>query len=308
LAFLFFSLLYYYVLYFKVEKVYAHDRIVFLWTVVSVLLTVYVSYTRPYNYVAYTTTDVLLLFTIYVLVPNNLIFRLISCLLFTVLSMAVIFFCKHSIPTPMLNLALFSYILTNVLGFVLSVRMYSYRRYQFVARMEEKKAKEAMEQLAIRDDLTGVLNRRKFYEIAESEFSRYQRYKHPFSLILMDLDYFKKINDRYGHLAGDEVLIKFAQGVDGMKRINDVFARWGGEEFVLLLPETPAREAYIFAQRIREEVSMRDFPVTGETVRITTSMGIAQANEDASLDGLVKRADDALYKAKEGGRDRIEMV
>jgi diguanylate cyclase (GGDEF)-like protein len=125
-----------------------------------------------------------------------------------------------------------------------------------------------------------------------------------FSLLLFDLDNFKHINDRYGHLAGDTVLREFAQVVASRVRANDVFARWGGEEFILLLDATDAEQALILADALRKAIAAHPFPDVG---RLTVSIGIAQYRADDDQANLLGRADRALYRAKNQGRDRVSL-
>lgn len=162
------------------------------------------------------------------------------------------------------------------------------------------------EHLAMTDALTGVYNRRRFTEVLRREWAIARRYKHPLSLLLVDVDHFKPVNDTDGHAAGDEVLKRVAQILGGDIREVDVCARYGGDEFVLLLPHTPAESAGVVATRVQAKLSRAQLEWTGEARRIALSIGIA-SSEDGTLatpDDLVEAADRALYEAKRGGRDR----
>ncbi|MES2068832.1 MAG: GGDEF domain-containing protein [Pseudomonadota bacterium] len=156
------------------------------------------------------------------------------------------------------------------------------------------------------DALTDALNRRAFAVLYENETKRMKRHGHPMSLIIMDLDYFKRINDQYGHVVGDKVLIHFSSTVIRLLREIDHFSRFGGEEFVALLPETTVDEAQAVAERIYQALRQaRDAEIPPYTV----SMGIAGLERaDESLDSVVGRADAALYRAKSAGRDRLEVT
>ena len=159
-----------------------------------------------------------------------------------------------------------------------------------------------VEQLAVTDTLTGTYNRRKFDEIVDHEFSQAGRGKVPFSLIMFDIDHFKKVNDRFGHSVGDKVLQHLCRLIRGLIRQGDLLIRWGGEEFLLLLPATQIEAAGPFAERIRLEVEQEKFPTVGT---ITISLGVAQLQNGENIDTLIKRVDSSLYRAKQEGRNRV---
>lgn len=161
-----------------------------------------------------------------------------------------------------------------------------------------------LERLATTDSLTGLRNRRAFDELLGLELTRAQRYGHPLTLILFDIDRFKQINDRHGHQAGDRVLVELARVVGSRLRASEVFARWGGEEFFIFAPNTDAAQAAHLAEEIRARVASHDFPAVGQ---VTISLGVTQYAPGDSRDSLLKRADAALYRAKAGGRNRVEV-
>ncbi len=174
-----------------------------------------------------------------------------------------------------------------------------------------EKQKEKLEHLAITDDLTGLSNRRFFFRVLTMEWKRQARYHRPLSLILFDIDHFKEINDTYGHAMGDQVLIAVANTIANTIRAPDTVARFGGEEFIVLLPETELQIAREVAERIRlKVVNMKiEYPSIGKIdVRISggvsTQQGVAGA---MNPDGLIRQADIALYRAKNAGRNRIEV-
>jgi len=173
-------------------------------------------------------------------------------------------------------------------------------------KLENEKAR--LERLAITDYLTGVYNIRYFYHRLEEEFSRAERYGHPISCIMLDIDHFKKINDTYGHRMGDMVLREFAQLVRRHVRKSDVFARYGGEEFIVLLPQTPLDGAEKEAGRLRTFIREHRFKGIGKE-RITSSIGIScwPVHDIHTHDDLITLADTALFEAKSSGRDRIAV-
>lgn len=165
-----------------------------------------------------------------------------------------------------------------------------------------------MERLATVDSLTGVYNRRHFLELASKELSRTCRYKRPLSIILIDIDFFKRINDTYGHAAGDETLKVMADTCVYALRDSDIFGRIGGEEFAAVLPEIPSDDAYLVAERLRNTISEIEVVSDGRTIRLTASMGVTAIQAaDENIEIMFKRADEALYEAKAQGRNRVVM-
>jgi len=162
---------------------------------------------------------------------------------------------------------------------------------------------------AITDALTGMYNRHYLYEIAEKTIAQAKRLKYPLSLAIFDIDFFKKINDKYGHLAGDGVLKSFASLLMHRVRESDIVVRYGGEEFIAILPETDMKRAFVAIEAIRKMVETMEISIEEDTViSITISIGIAEYNYNETLDQLIKRADEALYLAKKRGRNRVEMA
>ncbi|MCB9991941.1 MAG: diguanylate cyclase [Rhodospirillales bacterium] len=168
---------------------------------------------------------------------------------------------------------------------------------------------ERLKQLALTDGLTGVDNSRSFMHKCMKELKRCRRLEKPLCVAILDIDHFKSVNDRYGHLVGDDVLKAFAQFVQRSMRIEDEFARIGGEEFAVLLPHTPLDGAALVADRIRNIVEIspiRPENYDGGELFITVSIGVAEVDLDApSIDAAMSAADKALYKAKTGGRNRV---
>jgi len=166
---------------------------------------------------------------------------------------------------------------------------------------------ERLERLATTDEMTGICNRRHFLTLAETEWRRFRDDGAPFALLILDVDLFKSINDRFGHNVGDAVIRSVAAICQREKRDADILARIGGEEFVLLLPQTRRDEAVGFAEKLRQRVETEPFVHDGESVRLTISIGVAEAEAGmAEIGDIMKRADQALYDAKRGGRNRVE--
>ncbi len=170
---------------------------------------------------------------------------------------------------------------------------------------ERKKLEEELERLATTDALTGLCNRHRFNELLQQEVARARRYHAPLSLIMFDLDYFKNINDTYGHAVGDQVLQAVADVIRENVRTTDWVGRWGGEEFMVLCPEATEKDAVLTAEKLRGLVESHTF----ETVKtITVSCGVTRFKAHDSVDAFVSRADDGLYRAKDKGRNIVEIV
>ncbi len=158
---------------------------------------------------------------------------------------------------------------------------------------------------AITDALTGVYNRRGLLQLGDFELRRARRINRPFCAMIFDIDHFKRVNDHYGHKVGDEVLQKLAERCQKTSRTVDLISRYGGEEFVILLPETNLDSARRVAERLRQFIMNEPFPTSEGALRITISLGVSEAKETDTLHTLIERADVALYKAKNAGRNRV---
>lgn len=183
----------------------------------------------------------------------------------------------------------------------------------FNANRQLAEANIELERLATHDGLTGIPNHRRFAEFLANEWKRSARNKSPLSLILLDVDFFKKYNDGYGHQAGDDCLKKVAAVLaDNVKRPTDIVARYGGEEFVIVLSETDSAGAAQVAEMVRagveEEKIKHEYSDANEYVTISLGCTTTIANPDSDPDLLVKSADEVLYKSKESGRNRVTVT
>jgi diguanylate cyclase (GGDEF)-like protein len=183
---------------------------------------------------------------------------------------------------------------------VMILALVTYSRYR-----AKKRANELLEKLSRTDPMTGLANRRALLESLERERLRWKRQQIPFSVILADVDHFKKFNDRYGHDVGDLVLIEVAKAIRNSVREIDEASRWGGEEFLVLLRECPAERSIEIAERIQQNVRETSIPASGEQLRVTATMGVSTYSGEENVDAVVKRADLALYEGKQQGRNRI---
>jgi two-component system cell cycle response regulator len=174
---------------------------------------------------------------------------------------------------------------------------------------ERTRMMQKLQKLATTDGLTKLYNSRSFYSQLELEVDRYNRYKHPLSLLLLDIDNFKEFNDNFGHLEGDKVLVRFSQIIKSCLRTNDSAYRYGGEEFTVILPETNGDEAKTVAQRIRSSLEAEKFkPIPEKNAKITISIGVTQYFPKEELSAFIRRADKAMYLSKKNGRNRVSVL
>lgn len=187
-------------------------------------------------------------------------------------------------------------VILTVLVFLL---LFTVRRLQRVIR--ERTAE--LEKLSVTDRLTGLYNRVKLDSVFQDEFFRSNRYGRCCSVIIFDIDHFKSVNDIHGHIAGDAILTNVAELLRNNVRETDTVGRWGGEEFLVICPETDLDAAVIVAEKLRKIIANHTFKFVG---RLTCSFGVAQLADEKNPDELLTKADAALYKAKNGGRNRVE--
>jgi diguanylate cyclase (GGDEF)-like protein len=183
-------------------------------------------------------------------------------------------------------------------------------RAEALAR-ELREKNELLRNLSVRDGLTGLFNHKYLQEFLDQELFRGIRYRRPFSLIMFDLDHFKKINDSYGHRTGDIVLQKIGESILSLIRKNDVAARYGGEEFAIVLPETDLKGGLVIAERIRKAIEQLAIPADKNTIKVTVSMGVSAYQPEAkkkSKAQLIDAADSAMYQAKQTGRNKLGIA
>ncbi len=193
------------------------------------------------------------------------------------------------------------FLIPSLLGIIFGTLFFLFRHYYLQA-----KEKQLYEKVAKTDLLTGSLSRYAFDALYQNEIDRYKRTRRPFSLLMLDVDNFKKVNDRFGHHAGDCVLREMCGAIRHELRSIDLLCRWGGEEFIILLPETPREEIATIAERIRRRVETYNFRL-GHPV--TISLGGIEVNDEKGWesDTFLKKVDEALYASKRGGKNRTEI-
>ena len=289
----------------KTTKVRIFDRLVLGWISFAVLSILLFNFTRPANYLT-TAFDIIVPFAIYALSPLKLSQNIMLAFAYSVGTLYIDHVFKIGVDPLTLSAATAAQFVVHALGLGSTLQIQSYRRKSFKAYMDEKDAKEMVAYMVNIDTLTKSLTRRHFFNMAQSEFQRFTRYRRPLSALVLDIDLFKNVNDTYGHHAGDIVLRSFSLVAIEQKRVQDTFGRLGGEEFGLLLPETNLEQARVVAERIQKTWEKSPVNMDGVPIRSTVSIGVAEADEeDKSFEDLMRRADLMMYKAKERGKNQV---
>lgn len=203
---------------------------------------------------------------------------------------------------------IFIVIVVFVLIISIIVSFYFSNKLRNIFKKYDSSLKELLEKVkfeSLHDNLTKIANRKFFNERLQEEFYKAERYKTPLSIAMIDIDFFKQVNDTYGHEAGDLVLKKLASFCNTNIRKSDIFARWGGEEFMFIFPHTKLEEAVNICEKIK--YGLQNDKNVQNPVKFAISCGVVELKKDDTIKSLLKRVDNLLYKAKENGRDRIEF-
>jgi diguanylate cyclase (GGDEF)-like protein len=287
------------------DRVSRYDRLVMAWMLLTILFLLYFNLTRPANFLN-TAFDTIVPLAIYMFLPTRMTYNVLLALTFSLGTLYINYFHKIGLGALAWNNMITAQLVAHALGLVAGLQIRSHRRKSFQAYIQEKDAREMVAYLANIDPLTKSLTRRQFFQIAEAEFIRFLRYRRPFSMLILDTDHFKNINDTFGHHAGDLVLRNLSLAVMEQKRAQDTFGRLGGEEFGLLLPETNLQQARIMAERIQKVWEDTTSRVEEQLIRSTVSIGVTEAvPQDRTFEEVLRRADRMMYKAKEAGRNTV---
>lgn len=269
------------------------------------------------------TTSLLLFFVSFVYLSKNESFGLIWTIFFPIIALTInstrrglIFSLLFLLATSIISFQgigewqnglwdLKSFLRLNVALSMIILIMYIHEVAMDKAQKYEQDSLSVLEELSLNDALTGIANRRRINSLLDTEFERAKRYQTPFSIVLFDIDYFKKINDNYGHLVGDNTLKSLSKLVNETIRKTEVVGRWGGEEFILILPEANINTSFLVAEKIRKIISKTKFKDLGGS--LTCSFGVSEYKQGITLDELIEQADQALYKAKENGRNMVTV-
>jgi diguanylate cyclase len=277
---------------------------------------------RPEGTATHLASLVVASIALYLFVPNRLPWMLAdnACLAMGLLGVTGIF---TPLSTTLLATSLVLLAFVNLLGATTVLRLHRLQREQFAQLLEERDAnrrlkaeieerrllEERLRHIAGTDELTGITNRRRFFELAEQELRRARRDATPLALCMVDIDLFKHLNDRHGHAVGDRVLTAVAACCQTVLRDSDIIGRYGGEEFVIALPLANLHTATRIAERLRQEVAGLSLPELGDASRLSVTVGISLVEAGESrLDGALMRADEALYQGKARGRNRVVVA
>lgn len=251
-----------------------------------------------------------LLIGIYLIIPNRVIYKIISAATITILdTYLLIQFSLRTNNVTVIDvfIAIITFLSLNIIGIIVAARQERQRFHQFLIQKTLSSGREQLISLATTDSLTGILNRRGFFDLAEIEVDRFQRYHSTFSFAIIDLDQLKVINDQFGHPAGDLALQSLIDCIEKNKRSSDFLGRLAGDEFGFCMPGIRKSEAEKLMLRIREKLIKQSITSKdGKNIRVHFSAGITEVvTTDGRFDDIYRRADKALYKAKEQGRDRV---
>lgn len=300
------------------------DRLVFIWMFVDLCHLAIVNAVRPTEYFPVVVWDILALFGIFFLAPIRFFYQFVTGVLMTAVSVTLWLIVRTPFVEVYETLAVFlAYIAANVFGIFVSRRLHHYRRNQFLQMLQEtnlrkdlskrtadlEKAQMELQRQAMTDSLTGINNRRYFMQLISEEVERSNRYGHSLSLMAIDIDDFKEVNDTYGHEGGDEVLKSFSYRCQCLLRNTDKLARLGGDEFIVLLIQTGQHEAKIIAERLRESIEKMNVQVNNHTVKISVSIGLITLTDNSlTVEEILRGVDSALYNAKNKGRNQVSML
>ena len=270
-----------------------------MWTTASILCVIYAP--APFEFVTFVL--IIGIITAAVLSMSSIFYAYLTFFIFMIVPqiMIMIYFGEHQ-HYALVLLAII-YIPSTIL---LSKSIYNNHRAIIQSNDALESSVEGLHKLAITDSLTNIYNRGYFFEIAQNLISISSRDKKADSLLMIDIDFFKNINDTYGHQAGDFILTSFAEVIAKMMRKSDVFARVGGEEFSILLHDTSLDGAKLIAEKIRQEIEKKAFTYNGISINVTVSIGASVLSPSySSIAELYKEADNQLYRAKYDGRNRV---
>ena len=279
---------------------------VFAWWMIYVTCMVYIEFTRSLSYAGTIGLHAVVVITIYVIFNNRFRLQVLPASILSIASLLHFLTHRGERPWSEFYVLVLSFLTINVLGIYTSLILKKYRIKEAEMQRQEHRLTKKLEKFAFVDDLTGVFNRRKIMEVFDREFGRTNRYGSFLTVMMLDIDHFKHVNDKYGHDAGDCVLVEFARRVKDQVRETDFLGRFGGEEFLVIMPETGSVGAIVLAERIKKVLDEVPVCIGSSSIKVTASMGISQVlPDDGSKEISLKRADESLYMAKKAGRDAI---
>ena len=289
------------------KQVNKYSKILFFWALVTIAFVFIIDCSRPKEYILGISMDSLLILSVFVIFRLNLSLQIIIASLFSLSVFIQIFSIKNLPNSQSYFTIISSLIFIFVMGIIFSKQIKRYRLTIISKSKFDKTINDELKILAFTDHLSALFNRRKIFEILDDEFSRYKRYNTPASIIIFDIDHFKKINDTNGHDLGDRVIIEVSSILRSEIRQSDYVGRTGGDEFLIILPHSGIHEAVKLAERIKNKFN-KDIRISeAVTINLSGSMGIAKiSDEDITSSSWYERADKNLYTVKETGRNNYK--
>lgn len=294
----------------KVDTPRNYDYIFLRWAVLTTALILFFNYTWAPFVSPNGAITILILFSAYMVFPTSLAVRLGPALTLSAGNLVLQWRTAESLSPYSLLPTLMAIVMANVLGVIFSSSLHKHRYTEFKSRLDESRIKHELIRLASIDDLTGIFNRRKLIQLANEEFRQCSSQRQPFSVLMVDIDHFKKLNDKFGHALGDLLLSKFAAFVTHNLNTKHIWGRLGGDEFVLVLPGISGKEAKLIAEGLRLDLGIDPLIIwQGQPLTCTISIGLTERQEhDQSFEDTLRKADSALYHAKRNGRNRTEIL
>jgi len=298
----------------RIKNPYIFHYILFVIALAITVNTTFVIIKMNNHSVIYAMSEVIAIMVYYLFLQQRFLFSLT-----TAISGTIIIFYAHlhfgNLDPVSLQTIFMAFLLTNIFGIIYNRNLNYSLRQNFSSLEYEKRINNRLEKEIIQrqkleqtlidiariDSMTGLYNRRFFIELCEKELNKQERYRTHFSLLMIDCDHFKNINDKFGHAQGDNVLIALSKVFQTITRKSDIVARVGGEEFMIILEETNLEDAYLMAEKIRKEISEQMI----SHHHITVSIGVTQSQAQDNLESILSRVDKALYSAKTAGRNRV---
>ena len=294
-------------IYLKVSKENEHySLVIFIWLILLISMILFNNISRPGEYISNLAMESSIVLSIFIIFKNKLLLQIIPSIYLSIGLLSQLYLLK----TVHIGMTYFLFIVgtiaINIVGIYASLTFSKFRETELRYLENEHAMKCKLKEMAFHDELTSLQNRRSILHSAKSEFDRSKRYHKNLSLMILDIDDFKAINDRYGHDNGDIALKYFADIVSIKKRSTDYIGRIGGEEFLLLLPETDVDQAHYIAERILVELNSKMIEFDEQKTYLTVSIGLtALMDKDATINECMRRADDYLYVAKKRGKNNI---
>jgi len=297
-----------YVLLQRITRFVDFDRLVLVWLVSVSITLLLTDIMRPVGHPFNLLFDVMALLGFYTYFVFRLIWQVLVAFVFSIALTTVLLVTKAEYDAAMDSIV-GVLVLGNALGFFVAMRMHFFRRLSYFHKCRLQQTNLTMKRMAYRDGLTDLWNRRAFDEQVEQLVNRHHRYQQKFSLVVIDLDFFKDVNDTYGHETGDYLLVEFAKRVSKSLRPSDTVYRYGGEEFVMTLASSGVDGAEDVVNRIQKNMNLEPLLIQYPELKVTASFGIAEVKEgDRNIRSVFRRADEALYQAKHEGRNTYRIV